>query len=60
MFEKSLTDLVKGIRANKNNEDAFIRSAIAEIRKEITQPDHKKKAVAVQKLIYVCSFCNSC
>ena len=54
MFEKTLTDLVKGIRTNKNNEDAFIRNAITEIRTEVSSGDVKKKAVAVQKLIYVC------
>lgn len=53
MFEKSLTDLVKGIRANKNNESAFITTCLAEIRQEVAASDIRKKAVAVQKLIYL-------
>ncbi len=53
MFEKSLTDLVKGIRAHKHNEEAYIRTSIAEIKNELKSNDIKKKAVAVQKLTYV-------
>ena len=53
MFEKSLTDLVKGIRAHKHNEEAYIRTAINEIRNELKANDIKKKAVAIQKLTYV-------
>lgn len=53
MFTKSLTDLVKGIRAHKNNEDKYIRQAISEIKNELRTNDIKKKAVAVQKLTYV-------
>lgn len=56
MFEKSLQDMVKGIRANKNNEDAYIRSCIAEIKEELRSNDIKKKAVGVQKITYVCNF----
>ncbi|KAG2392299.1 hypothetical protein C9374_012551 [Naegleria lovaniensis] len=53
MFEKSLQDMVKGIRANKNNEDAYIRSCIAEIKEELRSNDIKKKAVGVQKVTYL-------
>jgi len=53
MFEKSLTDLVKGIRAHKHNEEAYIRTAINEIRNELKANDIKKKAVAIQKLTYL-------
>jgi AP-3 complex subunit delta-1 len=53
MFEKSLTDLVKGIRAHKHNEEAYIRNAIAEIKNELKTSDIKKKAVAIQKLTYL-------
>ena len=31
MFEKSLTDLVKGIRAHKNDEQAFLRKREAKV-----------------------------
>jgi AP-3 complex subunit delta-1 len=54
MFEKSLTDLVKGIRANKNNEEQFIRMCIQECKNELKQQDIKKKTNAIQKLTYVC------
>lgn len=54
MFEKSLTDLVKGIRSHKHNEEAYIRNVIAEIKNELKTSDIKKKAVAIQKLTYVC------
>lgn len=53
MFEKSLTDLVKGIRSHKHNEEAFIRSSIAEAKNELKANDIKKKAVAIQKLTYL-------
>jgi hypothetical protein len=55
MFEKSLTDLVKGIRTHKHNEDTYIRNCITEIKNELQTQDIKKKAVAVQKLTYVCN-----
>jgi len=54
MFEKSLQDMVKGLRANKANEDAFVRTCVGEIKEELRSNDIKKKAVAVQKLTYVC------
>ncbi|KAJ3271191.1 AP-3 complex subunit delta-1 [Terramyces sp. JEL0728] len=50
MFEKSVTDLVRGIRANKHNEQAFIRTAINEIQTEIKQ-DLELKSNAIQKLM---------
>ena len=57
MFEKSLQDMVKGIRANKATEDAYIRSCVSEIKDELRANDIKKKAVAVQKLTYVGVIC---
>lgn len=53
MFEKTLPDLVKGIRAAKNAEGKFVQQAILEIRAEVQQPDIRTKANAVEKLIYV-------
>ncbi|KAJ3321973.1 AP-3 complex subunit delta-1 [Boothiomyces sp. JEL0866] len=50
MFEKSVTDLIRGIRANKHNEQAFIRTAINEIQTEVKQ-DLELKANAIQKLM---------
>jgi AP-3 complex subunit delta len=39
MFEKTLTDLVKGIRAHKRDPSAFISQAIAEIKMELRSVD---------------------
>ena len=48
MFEKSLQDLVKGIRANKRDPSAFISGAIAEIKVELKSVDPFIKAQAVR------------
>ncbi|KAJ3041525.1 AP-3 complex subunit delta-1 [Rhizophlyctis rosea] len=55
MFEKSLTDLIRGIRANKKSEDNYISQCLDEIRTEVRKSDPDVKAVAVQKLAYVSS-----
>ena len=52
MFEKSLSDLVRGIRNNKKNEGKFISQCIQEIKEELKQ-DMQKKTIAIQKLTYV-------
>ena len=53
MFEKSLTELIKGIRAHKGSETKYIDSAIGECRKEIKSRDLDLKAQAIMKLAYV-------
>ncbi|RHZ80658.1 hypothetical protein Glove_134g191 [Diversispora epigaea] len=53
MFEKSLTDLIRGIRANKKNEQKYIASCLQEIRQEIRTNDPDIKATAVSKLTYL-------
>lgn len=53
MFEKSLSDLVKGIRSNKKNEGEYISRCVAEIKEELRSQKHKIKSQAVLKLIYV-------
>jgi len=53
MFEKSLQDLVKGIRANKKNESQYIAGAIVEIKKELANTDPFVKAQAVRKCTYL-------
>ncbi|KAJ3280843.1 hypothetical protein HDU76_009070, partial [Blyttiomyces sp. JEL0837] len=52
MFEKSLTDLIRGIRANKKNEEAYINLCLDEIRVEVRKNDLDVKAVAIAKLFY--------
>ncbi len=53
MFEKTLSDLVKGLRSNKRNESEYIGKAIAEIREELRTKKPRIQAEAILKLIYV-------
>ena len=53
MFEKSLAEMVKGIRAHKKDEGLYISKCIAEIREELGTRKHSKKSEALLKLIYV-------
>lgn len=56
IFQKSLQDLVKAIRAHKKDPSAFISQAIAEIKTELktTDPFLKSEAVRVGKFLYTC------
>lgn len=54
MWERTLQDLVRGLRANKKDEAKFISKAVDEIRQEIKTDDMELKAGAVLKLTYVC------
>lgn len=54
MWERTLQDLVRGLRANKIDEAKFIATAVDEIRQEIKTDDMELKAGAVLKLTYVC------
>lgn len=53
LFDKNLTDLVRGIRNNKNNETKFINQCIEEIKDELKIPNVNAKANAVAKLTYL-------
>jgi AP-3 complex subunit delta-1 len=53
MWERTLQDLVRGLRANKKDEAKFIAKAVDEIRHEIKTDDMELKAGAVLKLTYV-------
>ncbi|CAF2526332.1 unnamed protein product [Rotaria sp. Silwood2] len=53
MFDKSLHDLVRGIRNHKDNEAKYINEAIDEIKQELKQDNIAVKANAVNKLIYL-------
>lgn len=59
MFEKSLTDLIRGIRANKKNEQKYIAACLQEIRNEVKSNDLDIKSIAVAKLTYVKYLLNS-
>lgn len=53
MFEKTLQDLVKGIRNANDDSTAYITKAIQEIKEELKSRDVTIKAQALQKLTYV-------
>lgn len=53
MWERTLKDLIRGLRANKTDESKFIATALDEIRREVRSKDMELKAGAVLKLTYV-------
>ncbi len=53
MFEKTLQDLVKGIRNANEDNGAYVAKAIQEIKEELKSRDVTIKAQALQKLTYV-------
>jgi AP-3 complex subunit delta-1 len=54
-FERSLHDLIRGIRASKDPtaREAYIRDALADCRLEVRSPDMDTKSMAVIKLAYL-------
>eukprot|EP00959_Pyramimonas_sp_CCMP1952_P368440 7717626-Pyramimonas_sp.AAC.3 len=53
LFQKSLRDMIKGIRAVREKEEEYINQELTRIQKEIKSPDPKTKAVALQKMTYL-------
>jgi len=53
VFEKSLTAMVKGIRAHRGKESEYINSCLQELQKEITSKNLATKSMAVLKLAYL-------
>ncbi|KLT44069.1 Adaptor protein complex AP-3 delta subunit [Cutaneotrichosporon oleaginosum] len=57
MFERTLQDLIRGLRAHKASsraqEEAFLAEAMAEIRTELRGKDMSLKAEAVLKMCYL-------
>ncbi|KAG9243617.1 adaptin N terminal region-domain-containing protein [Calycina marina] len=53
MFEKSLYDLIRGLRNHKGNEKAYIQNSLKECRAEIRGQDMDLKATALLKLVYL-------
>jgi AP-3 complex subunit delta len=53
MWERTLQDLIRGLRANKRDEAKFIAQAVDEIRREVKSKDMELKAGAILKLTYV-------
>lgn len=57
LFQQSLQDLVKGIRAHRRDEDEYVRTKLTEIAEECRKSDLTKKTTAILKLTYVrCPF----
>ncbi|KAM7196495.1 Adaptin N terminal region domain containing protein [Naviculisporaceae sp. PSN 640] len=52
-FEKSLYDLIRGLRNHKGNEKEYIQNCLKECRQEIRGQDMDVKATALLKLIYL-------
>ncbi|KAJ2000613.1 AP-3 complex subunit delta [Coemansia thaxteri] len=53
MFEKSLSDLIQGLRANKRNEVDYIQKSLEEIQSEVQLSDMRSKSTAIDKLNYL-------
>ena len=53
IFDKTLQDLVRGVRNNKGREKEFINESIEEIREELKHPQTYVKAVAISKLCFL-------
>ncbi|KAK5993180.1 AP-3 complex subunit delta [Cladobotryum mycophilum] len=53
MFEKSLYDLIRGLRNHKGNEKEYIQKSLKECRAEVRSQDMDLKATALLKLIYL-------
>ncbi|KAI1261251.1 AP-3 complex subunit delta [Xylariaceae sp. FL1019] len=53
MFEKSLYDLIRGLRSHKGSEREYIQQSLKECRAEIRSQDMDLKATALLKLIYL-------
>lgn len=53
LFQESLQDLVKGIRAHRRDEESYIRTKLRDIYDECRSSDATKKANAVLKLTHL-------
>ncbi|KAI1776093.1 Adaptor protein complex AP-3 delta subunit [Hypoxylon cercidicola] len=53
MFEKSLYDLIRGLRNHKGNEKEYMQDCLKECRAEIRSQDLDLKAKALLKIIYL-------
>ncbi|KAK0752254.1 adaptin N terminal region-domain-containing protein [Schizothecium vesticola] len=52
-FEKSLYDLIRGLRNHKGNEKEYIQNCLKECRAEVRSQDMDVKATALLKLVYL-------
>mmetsp|Transcript_13952 Transcript_13952/g.52327 ORF Transcript_13952/g.52327 Transcript_13952/m.52327 type:complete len:625 (+) Transcript_13952:204-2078(+) len=53
LFQKSLRDIITGIRANKDRQKDYMNKCLQDIRAEVISPDIRTKAVAIEKATYL-------
>src|SRR4051794_10763759 len=53
LMQKTLSDMVRGIRSHKKDEAQYISQCIQEIKDELKSPKMEIKTVAVQKVSYL-------
>ncbi|KAH7852076.1 hypothetical protein Vadar_020339 [Vaccinium darrowii] len=53
LFQRTLDDLIKGLRLHLLDSSSFISKSLDEIRRELTSTDLATKATALQKLTYL-------
>ncbi|CAK7349697.1 unnamed protein product [Dovyalis caffra] len=53
LFQRSLDDIIKGLRHQQTTESTFISKVIEEIRRETKSTDLQTKSTALQKLTYL-------
>eukprot|EP00301_Raphidiophrys_heterophryoidea_P008931 c13227_g1_i1.p1 GENE.c13227_g1_i1~~c13227_g1_i1.p1 ORF type:complete len:1346 (-),score=472.30 c13227_g1_i1:208-4245(-) len=53
LFQKSLNDVIKGIRSHKKDASKYVSQVMKEIKDELSSPDMNTKATALQKLTYL-------
>lgn len=56
MFEKTLGDLIRGMRNNAEDEARYVSACLDECRKELSNKDVDIKCNAVAKLTYLQMF----
>ena len=59
LFQKSLRDMITGIRAHKDDQREFVNKCLADIRVEVQSADVRTKAVAIEKATYLHSLGHS-
>ncbi|CAI0450706.1 unnamed protein product [Linum tenue] len=57
LFQRSLDDIIKGLRHQQAGESAFVSKVLEEVRREIKSTDSHTKSTALQKLTYLHSIC---
>ncbi|CAL6430523.1 unnamed protein product [Bathycoccus prasinos] len=53
LFQKSLRDLITGIRSHKDNQKDFMNKSLQDIRAEVVSSDIRTKSIAIEKATYL-------